>query len=320
MSRSASPCLGEAHAIVEAPCELGEGPSWDARRGEFRWLDILGRRLHRYRLEDGDHQSQALDELVSFAAPLTSGDDLLVTEHGLKERDHAHGGVSPWREVEAANPVTRSNDARIDRHGGLWFSTMGKAAEAAAGSLYRLHRGEVFCLKQDITIPNALCFSPDGRLGYFTDTATGVVMRWALDAEGFPLRQDGGAFLQDGVAARPEQLAEPEPWADFNDDPGNPDGAVIDADGYMWLALWGSGRVARLTPDGEEVGHVRVNADQPSCPAFGGRELTTLLITTATEGQREHKEGRQDGATFLFDLSEALPGVRGLDDPPIALR
>lgn len=324
MTSSSSHCLGEARVIFDGPCELGEGPSWDALRGEYRWLDILGKRLHRYRLDDGSHDSQALDELTSFAAPLTSGDDLLVTESGLKERDHAHGQISPWREVEADNPVTRSNDARIDRHGGLWFSTMGKAAEPGAGSLYRLYRGQITCLKRGMSIPNALCFSPDGRLGYFTDTVTGVVMRWSLDAQGFPLRADGNSFLQEGEPAAPEALIAPEPWADFSGDVGNPDGAVIDAEGYMWLALWGSGRVARLSPAGEEVCHISVNAEQPSCPAFGGHHLTQLLITTATEGQSpaagEQAPSRRDGAIFLFDLAEALPGVRGLVEPPIALR
>ena len=315
-----SPCLGHAEVLYPTPCHLGEGPSWDAARGEFRWLDILGRRLHRHHLESGEHRVIELQQLSSFAQPLIDGDDLLVTEHGLAIMEHAHGQVAPWRDVEADNSVTRSNDARADQHGGLWFSTMGKHAEPGAGSLYRLYRGTIHTLRTDISIPNALCFSADGRHAWFTDTTTQVVMRWSLDADGFPQRADGSAFLHNGQAATPDMLLSPEPWADFSNDPGNPDGAVIDSEGCMWLALWGSGRVARLSPEGKEIGHVQVNAEQPSCPAFGGRDLTTLLITTATEGQTEQVPGRQDGATFIIELRDILPGVRGQHEEPLHIR
>ncbi|MGQ7249628.1 SMP-30/gluconolactonase/LRE family protein [Halomonas sp. V046] len=319
-----SPCLGHAEVLVEKRCELGEGPSWDGARGEFRWLNILGRELHRYHLALREHRVTALPVLTSFAAPLASGDDLLVTEHGLARligHQDDEAKLAPWRDVEADNAITRSNDARLDRQGGLWFSTMGKAAEPGAGSLYRLYRGQIHVLRRHISIPNALCFSPDGRLAYFTDTVTGVVMRWPLDPDGFPLRRDGAAFVTGATQdqTEPPALIEPEPWADFSADAGNPDGAVVDSLGYMWLALWGAGRVARLDPEGREVGHVRVDAEQPSCPAFGGRDLTTLLITTATEGKTTLAEGAHDGATFIIDLAAALPGVRGLEEAPLKL-
>lgn len=312
-----SPCLGEARVLHDARCELGEGPSWDAARGEFRWLDILGRQLHRHRLEDDEHQVIDLAQLTSFAAPLSDGDDLLVTEFGLMVMEHAHGGVSPWREVEASNDLTRSNDARLDRHGGLWFSTMGKAAQPQAGTLYRFHGGKVFTLRRQISIPNAICFSADGRHAWFADTSSQQVMRWTLDELGFPLREDGQPFDAD---TQPEQLSLPEVWADFSDDIGSPDGAVIDAEGYMWLALWGAGRVARLSPEGKEVGHIKVNASQPSCPAFGGPNLDVLLITTATEGLDSLDDGRLHGATFVLELKDILPDVRGQADEPLHIR
>lgn len=311
-----SPCLGEARIFHDARCKLGEGPSWDAARGEFRWLDIHGRRLHRHRLIDDRHQVIELAQLTSFATPLAEGDELLVTEFGLMVMAHAGDDVSPWREIETDNDVTRSNDARRDRHGGLWFSTMGKAAQPRAGSLYRLHGGEVFCLADRLSIPNAICFSPDGRHAWFTDTPSQQVMRWTLDERGFPLRMDGQRFTAD---TRPEQLCAPEVWADFSDDIGSPDGAVIDAEGYMWLALWGAGRVARLSPEGKEVGHIKVDARQPSCPAFGGPNLDMLLITTATEGLDDLDDGRH-GATFIIELADILPGVRGQAEDPLRIR
>jgi len=96
---------------------------------------------------------------------------------------------------------------------------------------------------------------------------TGVVMRWALDNDGWP-------------------KGEPTPWADFSSTPGNPDGAVVDSEGCLWLALWGAGQVVRLNYDGQVIGSVQLPVSQPSCPAFAGPTLEQFYITTAQEGLR----------------------------------
>lgn len=171
---------------VPTRCELGEGPGWDAERGELRWLDILAGELHRAAPDGGHHRGMPLGRRTSYAAVTTDGDYLLVAEGQLSRLDPQSGEHRAFLPFEADNPVTRSNDARVDTHGSLWLSSMGRRAEAGAGSLYRLHRGELTCLRRGVTIPNALCFSPDGRYAYFSDTATGRVMRWALDDQGFP--------------------------------------------------------------------------------------------------------------------------------------
>jgi|TARA_B100000700_G_scaffold22521_2_gene21847 sugar lactone lactonase YvrE len=300
-----SPCLGHARVCVASGCELGEGPGWDAERSELRWLNILAGELHRARPDGLDHRVSQLDRRTSYAALTTDDDYLLVAEHQLSRFDPQTGEISAFMPFEADNPVTRSNDARVDTHGSLWLSSMGLGAEPGAGSLYRLHRGELTCLRRGVTIPNALCFSADGRHAYFSDTATGWVMRWALDAEGFPQRNRAGAFI------------EPEPWSDLRLSGGGPDGAVMDAEGCMWIALWGAGRVARLAPQGQEIAHVSLPASQPSCPVFGGPGLTTLYVTTAREGMADPQP--QDGALCVIDLATHLPGCHGAAEPALRL-
>ncbi|MDN6336477.1 MAG: SMP-30/gluconolactonase/LRE family protein, partial [Halomonas sp.] len=183
-----------------------------------------------------------------------------------------------------------------------WLSTMGLAAEQGAGSLYRLHHGKLTCLLSGLSIPNALCFSEDGRYAYFTDTPTGRIMRWQLDAEGWPYRAGSG-------------YAAPCVWSDLRDAGGNPDGAVIDSEGCMWVALWGAGRVIHLDQKGRETGHVALPASQPSCPLFGGHALDTLYITTAHEGL--DAPGAADGSLYAIDLS--TQGVRGVEEPRLVL-
>jgi len=110
---------------------------------------------------------------------------------------------------------------------------MGKKAEKDAGSIYRLHKGELRKLYPNITIPNAICFSPDRAFAYFCDTTSQIVQRQALDEEnGWP-------------------KGDPEPYLNLTSKDQNPDGAVIDKTGNMWLALWGSSCVSCFNPEGD---------------------------------------------------------------------
>ncbi|WP_158773830.1 SMP-30/gluconolactonase/LRE family protein [Cobetia sp. L2A1] len=299
-----STCLGEAKCCVASHCELGEGPGWNADQSEVRWLNILAGELHHASADGSHHRMTALARKTSYAALTTEGDYLLVAERQLSRFDPSTGELTDFLPFESDHsPATRSNDARVDTHGSLWLSSMGVNAETGAGSLYRLHRGQLTCLMSGLSIPNALCFSPDGRFAYFTDTVTGQVMRWMLDADGWPLASAGGHEA-------------PEVWADLRESGGGPDGAVIDSEGFMWIALWGAGRVARLNHDGDEVAHVALPVSQPSCPLFGGESLDTLYITTAHEALKV-ADDTQDGDLFAFELSSA--GIQGLVEPRLVL-
>ncbi|MFG6138247.1 SMP-30/gluconolactonase/LRE family protein [Halomonas sp. B23F22_10] len=279
-----------ARMAAASGCELGEGPQWHAASGRLVWCDILGRRLHWLEVASGETGVIDLDHMASLAAPLDDGGMLVVGEDRLSRQDPASGAIERLMGFEADNAATRSNDARVDRHGSLWLSSMGRGAEDGAGSLYRLHRGELSRLRSGLTIPNAICFSPQGEHAHFADTARGIVYRWALDAEGWP-------------------VGEPEPWGDVTRREGNPDGAVIDAEGAMWLALWGAGRVVRLDREGREIGAISVPVSQPSCPAFGGPGLASLYITTAREGMSAEQRAREPGAGDLFVADLAVPGL-----------
>lgn len=244
-------------------CELGEGPLWHPLREQLFWFDITGRRL--LSVEGGEPREWHFAEMVSAAAWIDRDRLLIAGEGGLSRFDIATGESARLVAFSAATPATRSNDGRADPMGGFWIGTMGKRAEPGAGAIYRYHRGELRLLFPGITIPNAICFSPDGRSGHFADTATGRVMRVALDAEGWP-------------------RGRPEVFLDLAAEGLHPDGAVIDAEGVLWLAEWGAGRVSAYAPDGTRLRHVAFDAPQTSCPAFGGPELGTLFCTSALEG------------------------------------
>lgn len=241
------------------PCELGEGPLWHPLRDQLFWFDILGRRLLT-RDADGP-RDWVFSDMVSAAGWLDRDSLLIASERALFRFDLVSGDSQHLADLDAGNAKTRSNDGRADPQGGFWIGTMGKRAEAGAGAIWRWFRGELRCLFPRITIPNAICFAPDGRSACFADTVTGQVMRVALDAEGWP-------------AGRPEL------FLDLTAEGLNPDGAVIDAAGVMWLAEWGAGRVSAYAPDGSRLRSVGFDAPHTSCPAFGG---DTLYCTTALQ-------------------------------------
>lgn len=276
----------QASLFDDTLCELGEGPIWAEDR--LFWFDILGQKLHA-RDTAGATRSWSFGERVSAAGKLKEGGLLIASETGLWRFDADSGEWQLVAAMEADNPGTRSNDGRADRQGGFWIGTMGKKAEKGAGAIYRLYRGELRLVRPGVTIPNAICFAPDGSRGYFSDGDSKRIYTWALDAHGWP-------------------HGEPEPFFDFDGRGGVPDGTVVDSAGALWCANWGGGRVLRILPDGTPDAEITVPVRQPSCPAFGG-DLDRLYITSAREGLDAAALADQPLAGAVFEAPISVPGV-----------
>ena len=272
-----------SHIFDDRVCALGEGPLWHPTRQQLFWFDIVGKRLLT-RTNDGPQEWQ-FDEHVSAAAWLDHDRLLIASESGLWRFSLIDGFRELVIALEADNPITRSNDGRADPWGGFWIGTMGKNAEKYAGAIYRLYKGELRNLFPSITISNAICFSPNRQFAYFTDTVTRLVMRQQLE------QQDGWPTGQAEV------------YLDLRSENLNPDGAVIDTDGNMWLAQWGASHIACYSTDGQFITAIAFDALQASCPAFGGPELRTLFCTTAAVDLSAETRAQQpsNGMTFLSE-------------------
>ena len=284
--------------LSDIACMLGEGPAYDARTDTLFWFDILQRKLFEKPLSGMETVVHDLPVMASALADVDERRQVLVTETGLQLRDRASGILEMLVEVEADRPDTRSNDARPHPSGALWFSTMGRKGEEQAGAIYWFFKGEVRRLFSHITVPNSICFSPDGTIGYFSDTHENRLYRVACDPE----------------TGRP--VDDPVLTIEGRERPGSMDGSVVDAEGILWNARWGGGRIDAWSPRGELIRSVPMPARQISCPVFIGREANRLAATSAYEGmdEDERKADPQAGKLFLLDLE-----INGRLDPPVLL-
>jgi sugar lactone lactonase YvrE len=268
-------------------CELGEGPLWHPQRRQLYWFDILGNRML---TRSGDQtQEWVFSERVSAAGWIDRHEVLIASETALFRFNLDTGARVDLVALESDRTETRSNDGRADPQGGFWIGTMGKKAEPGLGAIWRYYKGELRCLYPGLTIPNSIAFAPGGRLAQFSDTKTGRVMRVTLDAAGWP-------------------KGEPSVFLDLSPRGGNPDGAVIDAEGVLWLAEWGAGRVAAYGPDGAFLRSITFESPQTSCPSLGGDDMTTLFCTTAREHMDDETRAAHPKAGMTFAHTHVARG------------
>jgi sugar lactone lactonase YvrE len=278
-------------------CHLGEGPTYDVSTDTAWWFDIREGRLFEAHLGGGSIRIHALGRMASALGRIDAERQLVVAEDGCYIRTLSDGAMNLFCPLEADNPATRSNDCRVHQSGTFWIGTMGRKAERELGAIYALHRGKISTLFPGISIPNSICFSPDGATGYFADTARAVLYAVPLNADtGLPRGEPEVLLRHTGV--------------------GGLDGSVCDADGQIWNACWGAGRVDVYSPQGERLRSLRVPARQSSCPAFVGPDLSGLLVTSAWQDMDAEARAAdpQAGCTFLLQAS-----ARGRAEPDVKL-
>ncbi|UVW29759.1 SMP-30/gluconolactonase/LRE family protein [Massilia sp. H6] len=281
--------------LIDGQHELGECVLWCERSRRLLWTDIPASTLWSYSPATGKTASWPMPErLCCFS--LTGSDDrlLLGLASCLALFTFSTGAIKRIVDVETDIPATRLNDGRCDRQGRFVFGMFNQVDDPklALGSFYRL--------KRDLTlerlplgkaaIANSICFSPDGRRMYFADSIDNAIRV----CDYHPCSAEVGQpriFVPAGAA------------------PGVPDGACIDAEGYLWSARWGAGQVMRFAPDGRLDRVLRLDAPQPSCPAFGGPDMSTLFVTTAHLGMSASDRAAAPRSGALFSQAMDLQGL-----------
>jgi sugar lactone lactonase YvrE len=287
----------DAAAVVEpvgdVTAALGEGPYWVPEDDCLLWVDIEGARLHRTYFPARETVTDAPGP-VSAAFPAVGGGILIAGGSALTLLFPAERGGQWVARTIADTPARdgiRFNDAGVDPAGRVWVGSMHVTEAEPVGELYRLDPGgRLNPVVKNVTVSNGLGWSPDGSRLYYADS---------------PLRR---VDVFDYDPATGEAFAR-RTFADLSAAEGVPDGLTVDADGCVWVAMWGGGALRRLTPDGEPDAVLPVPVSQPTSCAFGGPDFADLYITTARVGLTEAQLAAQPLAGRLL---HTRPGPLGL--------
>ena len=268
---------------------LGEGPHWDAERGELLRVDIRRGLLQRWRPEDGATWTTAVEGELGAVVPRRGGGLLLAVDRTLvlEDADGARRTVATADEPDD----NRFNDCRADAAGRLWAGTMSRSRHTATAALYRLEPdGALDVAIAGTTISNGIGWSADGERMFFVDSTT-----QRIDVLDFDVAT--------GAVANRRRFAAIDP-AD-----GLPDGLAVDAEDGVWICLFGGAAVRRYDAAGRLDAVVELPVTNPTCPAFGGPELATLYVTSARHRLTRDQLAAEPlaGALLAFE-----PGVRGL--------
>lgn len=279
---------------LEVNNELGEGVIWDHSANKLWWSDIQQSKLYRYDIDTDTLEDWSTPERLCCFAPRTNAEGLVAAfESGFAFYRAETGAIEWLHKIEADNPGTRLNDGRTDRQGRLWAGTMVEDQERAQykGALYCLDEGlNVKKSIEGLLITNSLCWSPDGETMYHTDTPTRRIKQYAFDTKA-------------GDVGEAQLLVETRKGC-------YPDGSIVDADGFIWNAQWGSSTVVRYAPDGREDLVVEIPTQQPSCVAFAGQDLNLLCVTSAWQDLDSSARAQDTQAGNLFIYETEFKGIK----------
>ncbi|HEX3088079.1 MAG TPA: SMP-30/gluconolactonase/LRE family protein [Ilumatobacteraceae bacterium] len=285
--------MTEAIACTTEQNQLGEGARWDARRDELLRVDIVAGVVYRDTLDD-DGALVPVDQhnvpgTVGAITPV-EGDDgwLLAAGRGFVHLS-PDGALRPVA-TDVSPAGTRMNDAACDPQGRFWAGTLADDHHPGGGSLYCLDTsGRIELVLTGLTIANGLGWSPDGNTMYFVDSGP----------------RDIYAFNFDGDSG---SISDRRTLVTVDADTGAPDGLTVDADGDLWVAIFGGGRVQRYAPDGTLREELLLPAAETTSCAFGGARMDGLYVTTATENWTDEQRRADPAAGLVYRFDTDASG------------
>jgi len=277
-------------------CKVGEGPVWDVAEQALYYIDILEKKVFRWDPANGDHTAWDVPDMIGSMALRGSGQKpdgaILALVSGIHTLDFATGAVEPLALMHPANPELQLADGKVDRRGRFIFGTSHRAMKEPAGGLWSLDTdGTLRQLDGDIHLGNGPCFSPDDKVLYHADSIRHMIYAYDYD-------------IETGTASNRREFFETSAYGPI------PDGATVDEDGNIWVAICEGGVVLCLSPAGEVLREVKFPTNIPASCMFMGADLDQLFVPSIDPSFLGRPATDDDGANFLI---EGL-GVRGLPE------
>jgi L-arabinonolactonase len=289
--------MTEIACVAHTKDVLGEVPVWSAEEGALYWIDDFKPAVHRLGSATGEVTSWRPPEKLGSMALREKGGLLLATRAGLAFYEPEGGAFEVVCDPEPDLPDNLLNDGRCDRRGRFWVGSMDKPLASPTGRLHRIDPDlSVRTFEREVWVSNGIAFSPDDRVMYFADSHRHAIYAYDLDI-------DAGEIRNRRV------------FATVPEGEGVPDGATVDAEGFLWSARFDGGRVVRYAPDGRVDREIALPVSRPTSCMFGGPGLDALYVTTATFRLPEERRAREPWAGGLLAVDA---GVRGLPEPRFA--
>lgn len=276
--------------VLAADALLGEGVLWDEARGVVWFVDIKRRRLWHLDPATGSNAFAEAPGQIGWAIPTEEGPLLCGCQDGLYTFAPESGVFTRLCAVPGEPATNRLNDACTDPWGRVWFGSMDDAEGATSGRFYVFDRGEVRPAgPAGIAITNGPAVSASGDRIYFTDTSQKKT--WVADLS--PEGVGEARLFVDTAAVLPDAF---------------PDGPVIDAEDHVWMGMYLGSCVARFSPDGKLVATVPMPARDITKMAFGGADLRTAYVTSATKNMSQQDMAERPLAGSLFAFPAPVAG------------
>lgn len=282
----------EASLVLDTKSMLGEGSIWHPKEKKLYWIDIEGKLLHIYDPVSKEDKTFPVGARIGTVVPVKGGGMLVALQNGIHKMDTKTGRLSFFTNPLPDTTNLRFNDGKCDPAGRFWVGTLAMDSRRRGAVLYRVDKDKtVHQVLDSVSISNGIVWTADKKTMYYNDTPTGTIQAFDYNVEtGEISNRRVAVVIPKGI--------------------GSPDGMTIDADGNLWVALWGGGIVGKFNPiTGELLQKVKVPAQNVSSCAFGGKNLETLYITTARAWVKEDKLKEFPLSGGLFSVK---PGVHGV--------
>lgn len=252
---------------IDAQALLSESPIWDNQREALLWVDVPRGTIHCWKSIGSKHSVIDVSDCLSAIALDETGGCLAATRDRVLRVDLDDQRATLIERVDVGE-LCRLNDGKCDPAGRFWVGSMALDETEPLGRLYRVDGpGTHYIAEEGIVISNGLDWNPQSDIMYYIDSA----LR-RIDIFDFELAT--GAIANRRV------------FVDTRDVPGEPDGMTVDADGCLWVAFWGGGRVRSYSPEGHLVSELTLPVTNVTNCAFGGRAMDELYITTAASDSK----------------------------------
>jgi xylono-1,5-lactonase len=277
-------------AALAADALLGEGVLWDASRQTVWFVDIKRHRLWHFDPATGASGFAQAPDQIGWAIPTEEGPILCGIKDGLYTFAPETGSFDRLCAIPGEPAANRVNDACTDPWGRVWFGTMDDGERAPTGRFYVFDRGDIRAAGPDgIAITNGPAVNAAGDRIYFTDTARQKMYVAGLCAEG----PREARLFADTASIFPGAY---------------PDGPIVDEEDHVWVGFYVGGCVARFSPDGKLVATVAIPARDITKLAFGGADLRTAYVTSATKNMTAADMAQYPEAGSLFSFPSPVAG------------